>query len=259
VAVDWEGERARRGEEMAAVERRLFTSFSGLVGDTLERIGPKVLNGGRPDPRGAFAAQGWFASEVSEWVDVDLRAVAEAALFDVDVIPQSTTLINDYLDGAKNRLVNVPDRVYAVVKEIVARGVEAGDTNEEIAERVSALFSDEGVDTWEGRVMTVVRTEAVAAQNAGQYASFLSVAALDDTKWEKAWLSTEDRRTRPTHAKADQQRVPLKQQFRVGKARLLYPGDPSGPPGEVINCRCSLLMLEPGEKIDTSNRQFGGD
>lgn len=259
MAVDWEGERARRGSSMAAVEKRLFESFSALVGDTLERVEPRVMSGGRPDPRGAFAAQGWFAKEVAGWVESDLRPVAEAPLFDVDVTPDATALINDYLDGAKNRLVDVPDRVYTVVKEIVSEGVEAGDTNEEMAARVARLFGDEGIETWEGRVITVVRTEAIAAQNAGQYASFLSLDALDSTRWEKAWLSTEDSRTRPTHVAADQQRIPLRQQFRVGRARLLYPGDPTGPAGEVINCRCSLLMLEPGEKIDLSNRQFEED
>jgi Phage Mu protein F like protein len=262
VAVDWEGERQRRGKDMAAVERRLFESFGGLVGSTLERIEPKVLNGGQPDPRGALAAQGWFTREVGDWVDEDLAAVAWAALDDADVqdvIPDSKSLIQDYLDGAKNRLVSVPDRVYAVVKDIVAEGVENGDSNERLAERVARLFGDEGIETWEGRVMTVVRTEALAAQNAGTYASFLSIAAADDTAWEKAWLSTVDGRVRETHKKADQQRVKLKQQFRVGGARLLFPGDPSGPPEEVINCRCSLLLLEPGEEIDTSNRQYEGD
>jgi hypothetical protein len=247
---------------MAEVERRLFESFGGLVESTLDRIEPKVLNGGQPDPRGALAAQGWFANEVDDWVDGDLAAVAWAALDEADVedvIPESTTLINDYLDGAKNRLVSVPDRVYAVVKEIVAEGVENGDSNERLAERVAKLFGDEGVETWQGRVMTVVRTEALAAQNAGTYASYLSIAAADDTPWEKAWLSTVDGRVRETHKRADQQRVKLAQQFRVGRARLLYPGDPSGPPEEVINCRCSTLLLEPGEKVDTSNRQFEGD
>lgn len=259
MAVDWEGERRARGAEMARVEKRLHASFRELVSGTLERIEPRVMSGSRPDPRGAYAAQGWFGKELDEWVDIDLREVAMDPLDGIDVIPSSTKLINDYLDGAKNRLVNVPDRVYAVVAEIVSEGVENGDTNDQLAERVARLFGDEGVEMWEGRVMTVVRTEALAAQNAGQYASFLSIAALDDTPWEKAWLSTVDARVRETHRRADQQRVPLTARFTVGGARLLYPGDPSGPPEEVINCRCSLLMLEPGEEIDLSNRQFEGD
>lgn len=259
MAVDWEGERRRAGEEIARVERELFGSFQGVLADVLNQMGPRVLSGGRPDPRGAFSAQGTWSREAAQWVEEELRPVAEAPLQNVDVIPASERLISNYLAGAKNRLVNVPDRVYDLVKAEVEQGVNAGTPNEELAERISELFTSENIDAWDGRVMTIVRTEAIAAQNAGNFASFLSIAALDDTPWEKAWLSTEDSRTRETHEKADQQRVPLKETFRVGRSRLMYPGDPSGEPEEVINCRCSLLLLEPGEEIDLSNRQFEGD
>lgn len=259
MAVDWEGERRRRGKEIADVERDLFTSFRTALGETLGQIEPKILGGGRPDARGAFAAQGTWGQQADNWVEVQLRPVAEAPLKDVEVIPASEKLIENYLAGAKNRLVNVPDRVYELVKAEIEQGVIAGTPNEELVEKISELFSAEGVDMWDGRVMTIVRTEAIAAQNAGNFASFLSIAALDDTPWEKAWLATDDRRTRPTHDRADQQRVPLKKEFKVGKAGLMYPGDPTGPPEEVINCRCTLLLLEPGEEIDLSNRQFEGD
>jgi hypothetical protein len=259
VAVDWGNERRRAGAEIARVEQELYKSFQGVLADTLAYIGPRVLGGGRPDARGAYAAQGTWSRRTEDWVNTELRAVAEAPLEDVDVIPDSTRLISNYLEGAKNRLSNVPDRVYDLLKEKIEAGVNSGTPNDELVEQVSKLFADEGIEMWDGRVMTIVRTEAVAAQNAGNYASFLSLAALDDTPWEKAWLSTEDRRTRETHERADQQRVPLKETFRVGKARLHYPGDPSGPPEEVINCRCSILLLEPGEEIDLSNRQFEGD
>lgn len=246
---------------MARVEEALYSSFQGVIEETLAYIEPKVLGGGRPDPRGAFAAQGTFRRQADDWVETELRPVAEAPLVEIEhVIPQSTALIESYLDGARNRLVGVPDRVYDLVKEIVQEGVATGAPNEEIVDQLERLFSAEGVAMWDGRLMTIARTEAIAAQNAGTFASFLSLAALDpETQWEKAWLSTVDTRVRETHKRADQQRVPLKESFRVGGARLAYPGDPTGPPEEVINCRCSLLLLEPGEEIDLSNRQFEGD
>jgi uncharacterized protein with gpF-like domain len=31
------------------------------------------------------------------------------------------------------------------------------------------------------------------------------------------------------------------QPFIVGGARLMQPGDPAGPPGETIQCRCTVL------------------
>jgi hypothetical protein len=208
MAVDWEGERRRRGAEIVRIEQELYQGFQSVIETTMAYIEPRVLGGGRPDPRGAFAAQGTFGKQADEWIETELRPVAEAPLAEVEhVIPASTRLIENYLEGARNRLVNVPDRVYDLVKEIVQEGVTSGTPNDELVDQLEKLFSAEGVEMWEGRLMTIVRTESIAAQNAGQFASFLSLAALDpDTDWEKAWLSTEDIRTRETHVKADQQR-----------------------------------------------------
>jgi hypothetical protein len=59
----------------------------------------------------------------------------------------------------------------------------------------------------------------------------------------KEWQATPDQRTRETHRIADGQRVPLTAPFQVGGASLMFPGDPTGPVGELANCRCSLGYL----------------
>jgi hypothetical protein len=54
-----------------------------------------------------------------------------------------------------------------------------------------------------------------------------------------AWRTMGDTLVRDTHQVAEmQQPVPISQPFLVGGAQLRYPGDPSGPASEVINCRC---------------------
>jgi hypothetical protein len=59
----------------------------------------------------------------------------------------------------------------------------------------------------------------------------------------KAWQATNDTRTRHTHHEADGQTVMVTEPFIVGGAPLAFPGDPTGPPQEVINCRCANLVL----------------
>ena len=76
------------------------------------------------------------------------------------------------------------------------------------------------------------------------------------TDMVKVWLATEDSRTRPSHREADGQRVPMGANFIVGGHSLAFPGDPSGPPGEIIQCRCTMLLMEPDEDVDLSDRQL---
>jgi len=89
------------------------------------------------------------------------------------------------------------------------------------------------------RARTIARTEVGGAQNRALLAS----AEARGQRVERVWLSIEDGRTRPTHIAADGQTIAPGERFRVGQAMLDHPGDPSGPPGEIINCRCSMLLL----------------
>ncbi|MBQ8279497.1 MAG: hypothetical protein IJZ23_06925 [Roseburia sp.] len=55
----------------------------------------------------------------------------------------------------------------------------------------------------------------------------------------KQWDASLDKRTRDSHAQIDGEIKELDEKFSNG---LMYPGDPSGSAGEVINCRCALLQ-----------------
>ena len=53
----------------------------------------------------------------------------------------------------------------------------------------------------------------------------------------KIWVAVLDSATRDTHAMVDGEEKPLNVPFSNG---LMFPGDPRGPAGEVINCRCVI-------------------
>lgn len=55
--------------------------------------------------------------------------------------------------------------------------------------------------------------------------------------------SHHDNRTRPTHRVADTQTRPLDEPYDVGGSAMMFPGDPTGPPDEVINCRCGQMFI----------------
>jgi hypothetical protein len=99
----------------------------------------------------------------------------------------------------------------------------------------------------------------IGALNASRTDAFAAVAEADPgTEYERIWLSTSDSRTRSTHRAVDGQRVALSSPFIVGGFPLAFPGDPTGPPQEIIQCRCVSLLVEKGESVDLSNRQMRG-
>ena len=85
----------------------------------------------------------------------------------------------------------------------------------------------------------LVRTEATSAANFATLKSANTVFPAADMM--KEWVASFDDRTRSTHAEAGaSEPVPQNEPFMVGGALMMYPGDPSGPASEVINCRCSI-------------------
>ncbi len=103
-------------------------------------------------------------------------------------------------------------------------------------ERATAKLMRERIGGGMGasRARTIARTET---HSASQDAAFEVVQAsgIDVTK---EWVSVEDDRTREDHAEANGQEVAMHERFEIGDDELLYPGDPSGSPEEIINCRC---------------------
>jgi len=53
-----------------------------------------------------------------------------------------------------------------------------------------------------------------------------------------------DSRVRATHERAHGQIVRGAQRFTVGGYSCDYPGDPTLPIGEKINCRCVVVVVE---------------
>jgi uncharacterized protein with gpF-like domain len=66
----------------------------------------------------------------------------------------------------------------------------------------------------------------------------------------KSWLSSHGPNVREAHAEAEDRYgdnpIPIDQAFVVGGEELMYPGDPSGSPGNIINCQC-IQLAEAGK------------
>lgn len=139
-----------------------------------------------------------------------------------------------YLLQAQNRLVGIGNELWFNARQALAEGIAAGESQPALTARVKAAV---GVSTPRARV--IARTESHGARNVAAVATlqrFESEYAVGPDVMRKQWQATEDERTRHTHDEADGQTVAFGDPFTVGGFSLAFPGDPAGPPQEVINC-----------------------
>lgn len=92
------------------------------------------------------------------------------------------------------------------------------------------------------RAVLIARTETHQAAN---YANFTSLDVVNIPNTRKEWVAVNDDRTRDGHVAANGQVVDKDGMFVVGGSQLRYPGDPSGAPKQVINCRCTFVVNVP--------------
>ena len=98
------------------------------------------------------------------------------------------------------------------------------------------------------RSETILRTELQRVFNLSTF-SQQQASAERIPGLTKSWMATGDIRTRPSHLRAHvtykNKPIPINEPFIVGGHKLMYPGDPRGPPEETINCRCRPITHHP--------------
>ena len=121
----------------------------------------------------------------------------------------------------------------------VLQGILQGEPMDRIAARLSNVI---GMD-WTAAIRNA-RTMVTGAENKGRQDSYAR-AEDDGIILERTWISTNDSRTRHSHAVLDGETRQIDTPFSNG---LMYPGDPDGEPSEVYNCRCTLIAKVKGFK-----------
>lgn len=245
-----------------AAEQAMFKAWWGSFSEFLVLARRNVLTGGdRVDPHGVFAATPDWASMMGNVVDGPVKRTVglsfekllgqDAAAFD------RRPAVTAYLSVVKNRMVRTPEDVFARVTGEVARGAADGTSLRKVAQRVDALLdSTNAVENWTGRALVVTRTETLGALNFGRSDAFAEMDRQLGGGLQQQWLSTVDARTRPAHVAADGQRVAVGAPFTVDGEHLLRPGDPAGSAENVISCRCTTVLVNADEVLDTSNRGY---
>jgi hypothetical protein len=257
----WLPARLEARVQIAAAERSIRDAVWAALSAWVVKVARTVLRTGqRPDVDAVWTLVPEWQAAVQAIVTgpiLDLLGAAYRTLFGDDYPWDQRAFVVRYLAEVRNRLVRVPDQVFDLIASDLAEGINLGEGIPELSRRVDASLSISGSERWPNRATVIARTETIGAMNAGRSDAFAALIELEpDTEFETVWISTDDARTRHTHNEADGQRVPVGQPFTVGGFELRFPGDPSGPPQEIIQCRCVALLVERGESTDMSNRQM---
>lgn len=265
-------QKAAAAEVFAQYEPPLYEAYLEMMLEWLAAVRAAMFSGGVatlglvPDPLSVF-------SQTPKWTTLTTQYTADVArevlaapykdLFADDTLFESRPFVRNWIAQRENRLSAVPDEVFGLVSKVVDSATVNGASIPDVTAQVEELLSATGSPNWKNRARTVARTEVVGAYNGGLYDAFTMIVENDPgTAWVKRWLATEDQRTRPDHRDADGQTVPFSQPFIIGAKdgvngfAMMYPHDPAGPPHEVINCRCVMLLEAEGEATSMENRQY---
>jgi uncharacterized protein with gpF-like domain len=141
------------------------------------------------------------------------------------------------------------------INEAIRQGIAENESVSEVQDRVTSTLrrmaeGDDDPDTEidQSRARRIASTTTTTAFEKGQ-----EKAMQDNGMFGRMWLSQRDVHVRSGHLEADGQTVRLDEPFRVGsiaggsEEELQFPGDPTGSPANVINCRCTALPIPDRE------------
>lgn len=129
----------------------------------------------------------------------------------------------------KNKRWNTPKLRSALTHAIVQ-----GDSIPKLSKKVEEICgSNKAISTRNARTMMT------GARNAGTLAAYVR-AEQNGMHIQKQWMAALDERTRVSHRHLDGEIKPVNEKFSNG---LMHPGDTTGRPAEVYNCRCTMVPI----------------
>ena len=141
-----------------------------------------------------------------------------------EVVRQGLSLVEGINEETRRQLLDV-----------ITEGLKNGLSKDELAQKISSMFEDISST----RATRIAATEATAFLNAGLEFALMTNPDLG----EKEWNTQMDEKVRPSHRPMHGQKRKPGESFVSGNgAELRFPGDPSAPADEVVNCRCFLKI-----------------
>lgn len=151
--------------------------------------------------------------------------VKDFYIFQHNLLTNTKASFKETISKLREKVTKKAQDIISYSKEKLSKAFDAG---RDIIETIKVVYM------FPGRIIKIARTEVNTASNIGMHE-----AAEFNNKNIKMWISRRDDRVRESHVLIDGEEQPMDSYYSNG---CLYPGDPDGPPKEVINCRCFQIF-----------------
>lgn len=148
--------------------------------------------------------------------------------------------VTDYLNTKQFKIKSISHTAFEKVRSSIVKGVENGEDLNKIANRIKTATN---VNI--NRAKTIARTEIVGASNFGRNTQMRKTGFK-----EKQWFTAQDEKVRGNkpkdkcnHVVMNGQKTAMNDIWDTPCGGLRYPGDYSGSPANVINCRCIEVVV----------------
>jgi uncharacterized protein with gpF-like domain len=159
----------------------------------------------------------------------------------------------DVMSSSQSIADTTHKKMKKTIEEIIAAFVAAGLLLKK--ERIAKEAKDKFITDSQNRLDGIAITQTQFASEGAKFGegktldrlnAVFPAAKVDFSKAQsmKTWVAVLDARTRPAHAEADGQTVPLKEPYIVMGQKLMRPGDTTlgATMDNIANCRCTSVI-----------------
>lgn len=211
-----------------------------------DRIAQKIMNGERLNVFAENANAMAYSMEHDEGLDFGFGYYDSATV---------SRLLKEQPNLLPPRTVKHREDVawyHKIIDNCITQGIIQGEGIPAIAKRIAETTGERG----QSAAIRNARTAMTSAQNAGRIEVMHAAQELGITV-KKRWMATLDNRTRDAHGELDGKSVGVDDYFENSIGKILFPGDPAADPGNVYNCRCTLVYDHPDYPMDAFSRRTG--
>ena len=152
---------------------------------------------------------------------------SEFDIFSIDV----DRIINTRLDMMKSLVDTTKKAIDTTIREGIEKGFDVGEMGDALREKYTQLGNH--ADTIARTEMGIIKADAEATAYARE--------GVEQIQWIHTGLGETNR---PDHEMLDGQiRLYLQEPFETDWGGLMYPKDPNGAAGDIINCYCDFIPV----------------